>query len=218
MKWTTIFITLFVLIACKNSSDITKVDKPKKFKSTKSDNNELEKGKSNEQSNCNFENFISDKTTPKLAKDIYLDKDWNLSNDMEALALLDSLNAKDISVRPFYFKVVTKTYKKSDGYFSEGLGIKGYNYVLKNTQEFASHFDNKECFTNNDLETWADIMLLEIHIEQENVETTKEEHLVYQYCRKLKNQSENFTASQKQTINNFIGILEKKWVEFLKNN
>lgn len=208
-------LCILFLCSCENSNKLNVV-KPKTIKSTQGDKNEFEKVNSNEQSNCNFDIFVSDKRTSKLAKDIYLDKDWNLSNDMEALALLDSLNAKDISARPFYFKVVTKTYKKSDGYFSEGLGIKGYNYVLKNTQEFASHFDNKECFTENDLETWADIVLLEIHIEQENVETTKEEHLVHKYCRSLKKQSENYTTSQKQTISNFIGILERKWVEFLK--
>lgn len=217
MLRTLVFIFVLSIVGCKSSNDL-KVDKPKTSKSIQSDNYDLEKAKSNVQPNCNFENFISDKRTPKLAKDIYLDKDWNLSNDMEALALLDSLNANDISARPFYFKVTTKTYKKSDGYFSEALGATRYNYVLKNTQEFASHFDNKECFTENDLETWADIVLLEIHIEQENVETTKEEHLVHKYCRSLKKQSENYTASQEQTISNFIGILERKWGEFLKNN
>ena len=45
--------------------------------------------------NCNFDDFIADNKTPKLAKDIYLDNDWNLSNDSEALALLDSLTAKN---------------------------------------------------------------------------------------------------------------------------
>lgn len=213
MLRTLVFIFVLSIVGCKSSTDL-KVDKPKTSKSIQSDNYDLEKGKSNEQPNCNFENFISDKRTLKLAKDIYLDKDWNLSNDMEALALLDSLNANDLSARPFYFKVVTKTYIKSDGYFSEALGATGYNYVLKNTQEFASHFDNKECFTEKDLETWSDIVLLEIHIEQENVETTKEENLVHKYCRSLKKQSENYTTSQKQTISNFIGILERKWGEF----
>jgi hypothetical protein len=79
--------------------------------------------------NCNFDEFIADKKTPKLAKDIYLDNDWNLRNDNEALALLDSLTAKNNQSRPFYFKVVTKTYLKSDGYFSEGLGLAGKEYV-----------------------------------------------------------------------------------------
>jgi hypothetical protein len=171
----------------------------------------------NEFHNCNFDNFISDKRTPKLAKDIYLDNDWNLSNDNEALALLDSLTAKNKASRPFYLKVVTKTYKKSDGYFSEGLGNTGYNYVLNNTQEFVTYFDNKECFTDNDLEIWSDIVLLEIHIEQDNVETTKEEHLIYDYCRKLKKKSENFPATQKETINKFTKLLESKWGDFLKH-
>lgn len=41
----------------------------------------------------------------------------------------------------------TKTHKKSDGYFSEGLGLAGKEYVENNTKEFISNFDNKDmCF------------------------------------------------------------------------
>ena len=223
MKWTTIIIALFGLTACNNRTDKPVVDGKTKTVQVDSlyiDSNEVNGagGQSyKEFQNCNFDNIIANKRTPKLAKDIYLDNDWNLSNDTEALALLDSLTAKNKASRPFYFKVVTKTYKKSDGYFSERLGNTGYNYVLNNTQEFATYFDNKECFTDNDLETWADIVLLEIHLEQDNVETTREEHIIYGYCRKLKKQSKIFTSTQKETINKFTKVLEKKWGDFLKH-
>ncbi len=223
MKWTTIIIALFGLTACNNRTDKTWGDEKTKIVHVDSlyiDSNEVNGSGGQpykEFHNCNFDNFIKDKRTPKLAKDIYLDNDWNLSNDNEALALLDSLTAKNKTSRPFYFKVVTKTYKKSDGYFSEGLGLAGKEYVENNTQEFATYFDNEECFTDKDLETWADIVLLEIHLEQDNVETTKEEHLIYGYCRKLKKQSANYPETQRETISKFIKILNNKWGEFLKH-
>src|SRR5699024_1246547 len=139
MKRTTIIIALFALTACNNQTDKSVVDEKTKTVHVDSlyiDSNEINGagGQSyKEFHNCNFDNFIADKKTPKLAKDIYLDNDWNLSNDNKALALLDSLTAKNKTSRPFYFKVVTKSYKKSDGYFSEGLGLAGKEYVENNT-------------------------------------------------------------------------------------
>jgi hypothetical protein len=219
MKWTSIIIVLFGLTACNNRTDKTVVEENAKTVHLDSfyiDSNEVG-GPYREFNPCNFNDFIVDKKTPKLAIDIYLDKDWNLSNEKEALALLDSLTAINKLSRPFYFKVVTKTYKKSDGYFSEGLGLAGKEYVENNTKEFAAYFDNKECFDENDLETWAKIVLLEFHIIQPNIETTKEEHLIYGYCRKLISNSKKFPKGQKRTIEMFTRKLEKEWGEFLKN-
>lgn len=223
MKWTSIIILQFGLVtACNNRIDQKVVEKQNKtirIDSLHTDSSKINRNGEEtyrEIHNCNFDSFISDKKTPKLAKDIYLDNNWNLSNDKEALALLDSLTTKNRLSRPFYFKVITKTYKKSDGYFSEGLGLAGKEYVEKHTKDFASNFDNKDCFTNNDLETWADIVLLEIQLQQDNIETTKEEHIIYGYCRKLKKQSENYADTQKETISKFTKILQIKWREILK--
>jgi hypothetical protein len=166
---------------------------------------------------CKFDKILRDNATPQLAKDIYLDKDWDLRNDSAALALLDSLLAINLSSRPFYFKVVIRSHKKSDGYYSEALGLAGKELVENHTKEFAAYFDNTECFTKNDLATWANIVLLEIELEQDNVETTKEEHIIYPYCRKLRKQSEGFPLTQKQTMATFTHLLESKWSEWLKN-
>lgn len=223
MKYSALIIILLTLIACSNRAEKNGVDE--KVKTVNIDPLFIDSNDINgaggqpfkEFNNCNFDNFIADNKTPKLAKDIYLDNYWDLNNDIEALALLDSLTAKNKISRPFYFKVVTKTFEKSDGYFSEELGIAGKEYLENNTKEFASNFDNKGCFTDKDLETWAEIVLLEIHLEQEDVEITKEEHIIYAYCRKLKKQSENYPAQQKETISKFTKILETKWGNFLKH-
>jgi len=164
--------------------------------------------------NCNFDNFIADKKTPKFAKDIYLDNDWNLSNDNKALALLDSLTAKNKTSRPFYFKVVTKTYKKSDGYFSEGLGLAGKEYVENNTKEFISNFDNKDCFTDNDLTTWAKIVILEFSISREG---EYDKPIIDDYIKKLKSNCKECSPTQKENISKFGLTLKNEWKEFLKN-
>ena len=205
MKLTTIIIALFALTACNNRTDKSGVDKKTKTVQVDSlyiDSNEI-KGAGEqpykEFHNCNFDNFIANKRTPNLAKDIYLDNEWNLSNDTEALALLDSLTAKNKSSRPFYFKVVTKTYKKSDGYFSEGLGLAGKEYVENNTIEFISNFDNKNCFTDDDLKTWADIVILEFSISGEG---EYDKPIIDDYIKKLKSNCKDCSPTQRKTLIN----------------
>jgi hypothetical protein len=220
MKWTTIIILLFGLVACNNRTDKNVVDE--KAKTVHVDSSYIDSNEINdvggqpykEFHNCNFDEFIADKKTPKLAKDIYLDNDWNLRNDNEALALLDSLTAKNKQSRPFYFKVVTKTYLKSDGYFSEGLGLAGKEYVENNTKEFISYFDNKDCFTDNDLTTWAKIVILEFSISGEG---EYDKPIIDAYIKKLKSNSNDCSSTQKENINKFGLTLKREWKDFLKN-
>ena len=164
--------------------------------------------------NCKIDQFLNGSNVPKLAKDIYLDNDWNLSNDNEALALLDSLTAKNKTSRPFYFKVVTKTYKKSDGYFSEGLGLAGKEYVENNTKEFIANFDDKTCFTDNDLTTWANIVILEFSISGEG---EYDKPIIDDYIKKLKLNCKDCLPTQKENINRFSLTLKNEWKEFLKH-
>lgn len=78
---------------------------------------------------------------------------------------------------------MTKAKKKSDGYFSEGLGLFGYEFVLNNTPEFATYFENKVCHTDNDLETWAEIVIMEFSIGSEG---EYDKPIVDDYIKKLK--------------------------------
>jgi len=223
MKWTTIAISIFGLFACNNSTD-KKLDDKKISLSQKDslinnqafyiDENEVNSNEYKQFDFCQCDKFINDVKTPKLAKDIYLDNDWNLSNDNEALALLDSLTAKNKASRPFYFKVVTKTYKKSDGYFSEGLGLTGKEYVENNTKEFIANFDNKNCFTDNDLTTWAKIVILEFSISGEG---EYDKPIIDEYIKKLKSNCNDCSPTQKENINKFGLTLKKEWKEFLKH-
>jgi hypothetical protein len=220
MKLTVIIILTFGLLSCNNSADKKTVDNETSKDSLVHidtfyiDQNEVNSNEYKEFHQCDFDNFLNDPKTPKLAKDIYLDKEWNLRNDTEILALLDSLTAKDKTSRPFYFKVITKSEKKSDGYYSEGLGYAGYNYVLNNTQEFASYFDNKQCHTDNDLATWADIVIMEFNISGEG---SYDKPIVDDYIKKLKSNFKDCSTAQNETINKFGLTLKEKWNEFLKH-
>ncbi|KAF0128050.1 MAG: hypothetical protein FD155_3439 [Bacteroidetes bacterium] len=220
MKLTVIIILTFGFLSCNNSADKKTVDNKTAKDSLVNidtfyvDQNEVNSNEYKEFHQCEFDKILSDPKTPKLAKDIYLDKEWDLRNDTEALALLDSLTAKDKTSRPFYFKVVIKSEKKSDGYYSEGLGYAGYNYVLNNTKEFASYFDNKQCHTDNDLATWADIVIMEFGISGEG---SYDKPIVDNYIKKLKSNCKDCSTAQKETINKFGLTLKGKWNEFLKH-
>lgn len=220
MKLRVIILITFGLLSCNNSADKKTVDSETAKDSLVHidtfhiDQNEINSNEYKEFNQCDFDKFLNDPKTPKLAKDIYLDKEWDLRNDTEALALLDRLTAKDKTSRPFYFKVVTKSEKKSDGYYSEGLGYAGYNYVVNNTQEFASYFDNKQCHTDNDLATWADIVIMEFSISGEG---SYDKPIVDDYIKKLKSNCKDCSTTQKETINKFGLTLKEKWNEFLKN-
>lgn len=217
MKLVIIIIALFGLASCNDRTDKNIVDE--NLKTVHSDSLYIDSNNVSgaggqpyrEINNCNFDNVAADRKTPKLAKDIYLDNDWDLDNDIEALALLDSLTAKNKSSRPFYFKVVTKSYKKADGYFSEGLGLIGKEYIEKSTNEFATYFDNKDCFTDTDLATWADIVLFEFRISGEGEYCMP---LIDNYIKKLKSNCKDCSASQKETIDKFGLTLKSKWEEF----
>jgi hypothetical protein len=220
MKLIVIIILTFGLLSCNNPTDKKTVDNETAKDSLVHidtfyiDQNEVNSNEYKEFNKCDFDKFLNDPKTPKLAKDIYLDKEWNLRNDTESLALLDSLTAKDKTSRPFYFKVVTKSEKKSDGYYSEGLGYAGYNYVVNNTQEFASYFDNKQCHTDNDLATWANIVIMEFSISGEG---SYDKPIVDDYIKKLKSNCKDCSTTQRETINKFGFTLKEKWKEFLKN-
>lgn len=216
LKWTFNIILTLLFFACNNSVDKKSVaNKFAKDSLAYVENSSTDKSEAKDYNySCEFDKFVNDPKTPKLAKDIYLDNDWNLNKDNEALALLDSLTAKNKSSRQFYFKVVTKSEKKSDGYFSEELGNAGYEYVLNNTQEFASYFDSKQCHTDNDLDTWADILILEFGIIGEG---DYDKPIIEKYIEKLKSNCKECSATQKETINKFDLTLKKKWNEFLKH-
>jgi hypothetical protein len=166
------------------------------------------------ESNCNFDKLLSDPKTPKLAKEIF-NNDSQYSE--EPLTYFEYLKSSDIKTREFYFRVLTNSYKNADGAYAEGIGNLGKEFVENNPQEFATFFENKTCFDDNDLKIWAKIALLEFEIIDEYIETGQGEPLVNVYCKKLTKNSEKYSITQKETIKKFCDLLKNEWSEFLKH-
>lgn len=160
-----------------------------------------------------FEKFLKDPKTPKMATELYHNT-YKLKDD-EPLELLENLDSKDVLKRWFYFRVITNSYKISDSSYSEGLGNVGKEYIENKTCEFTSYFDNKECFTDRDLETWADIALLEFEITGET-DNGYDKKIVVDYNKKIKENCKNATANQKATIEKFCKLLDMKYNEYIK--
>lgn len=161
---------------------------------------------------CNFETYLNDPKTPELAKKIFRKQHWDL-NDFDVLNFLDSLDT-DKPSRFFYFKVVTNSYGKADGYYSEGLGSFGKEFIEASTKKFTSYFDNKKCFTDHDLQDWAGIAMLEIGLQADNDYT---DTLLTSYIKKLERNCSDCSQTQKVTLQKFIEDLKKQWTEFVKH-
>jgi hypothetical protein len=160
---------------------------------------------------CDFDQYLNDPKTPALAKAIVNGNEWNL-NDFTVVAFLDSLTAVRRDVRPFYFRVVTNSLQKADGYYAETLGMAGKDFVEFNTKEFASHFDNKDCFTDKDLNDWVHIVMLEFGILAEN---ESDSVLMKEYVGSVRQNCKSCSASQKATIERFLAMLDIEWQETL---
>jgi hypothetical protein len=209
MKFLTLLFLLVGIVACEQNADqkvASENNKTINLDSSKFDNYESNKP-FKELSKCSFDNFLAENRVNKLAKEIYFDKNWDLKIESEALSLLDSLNSKNKNSRPFYFKILTKAYQKSDGYFSESLGLAGKEYIEKHTKEFLTNFENKECYSEVDLETWANIVMLEFNV---NMDDKFEKQPIYKFINKLKFNCKDCIASEKATLNNFALKLENK--------
>jgi len=161
-----------------------------------------------------FEKLLKDPKTPKMAIELYYNT-YELKGD-EPLDLLENLESKDKLKRWFYFRVITNSYKISDSSYAEGLGEIGEEYIKNKTQEFASYFDNKECFTDKDLETWADISMLDFSISGQINDSVYEKTIVSNFNKKLKNNCKNCMTSQKETIDKFSKVLEKKYNDYIQ--
>lgn len=167
-----------------------------------------------DKTNCNFDNILSNPKTPKLAIKLF-NNDAKYSE--EPFSYFDKLESNDKETRDFYFRVLTNSYKNADGAYAEGIGNLGKEFIENNPKEFATFFDNKNCFNDTDLKTWAKIALLEFEIIDENIETGKGEPLVNIYCKTLIKNSEQYSETQKETIVKFCNLLKNEWGDFLKN-
>jgi len=207
---TSISILIFTLfISCKKSEKTVNSEKlipnPKGNKIDSVEKPKME-------TDCDYSTMLSNPKTPKMAKELF-NNTAKLTD--EPLDYFDYILNGNENEKKFYFRVITNSYKISDGAYSEGLGSFGKEYIETHPEAFASFFDQTNCFNDNDLNTWAKIALLEFEIIDDHIENSKNEALVYGYCRKLINDSKKFPESERKTISKFTTLLKNEWHQFL---
>lgn len=157
---------------------------------------------------CELDKFIKYSKTPILAKELYENK---AKNDDLALEYFEKLKSTDKREREFYFKVLTNLYKIADGSTGEGLGYSGLDYVENNTVDFLNYFEKKECFSENDLKTWSDILMLEFSLEYDNENNMD---IINTFISTINKNCKNCNSSQKKTLKKFSNYLKEDWKNY----
>lgn len=167
---------------------------------------------------CHFEKYLNDPHTPDLAKKIFLNENWDL-NDDNVLSFFDSVMNKNNESRLFYFKVVANSYQKADGYYSEGLGAFGKEFVENNTREFLSFFDNDKCLGEKELNDWANIVMLEISLLASDLPDSllrTRGNPTDGYIDGLNKNCIPCTGKEKAILVKFTKSLKQKWQDYVK--
>jgi hypothetical protein len=161
---------------------------------------------------CDFSQFLNDPQIPQPAKDLFNN---TAKYSEEPLSYFQELEKSDSAKRQFYFRVITNSKAIADGAYSEGLGISGKEFIEENTTVFASFFDNKNCFTEKDIETWADIVISEFEIIEEDA---KNNSFIDKYNDKLNDNCKTCSEEQKEVIEKFSKALKSKWKASIKSS
>ena len=150
-----------------------------------------------------IDRFLKDKTIPQLAKDLYQEK-VKPTDNFGNIALIDSLNSTGYA-RGFYFLVITKTMKSSDGAYAEPLGIAAKEFVEKNTNEFVSYFiNNPGLLCTDDLKNWASFVYSEIQISSEG----SEQKAINDFKIKIRKNCKRLSKRHIKKANEFIELIK----------
>ena len=148
---------------------------------------------------------LADKNTLQLAKDIY-QGNWQLSNENfePLLYMLDSFPKMAPAVKGFYFVVIAKSFDKSDGAYSEGLGASGKDYVDNNLIEFLNYFCGEGKLPEVYLQKWAGIVALETEMIKVNQDQKIESKITKIYDAKCR----DCRSEQKAVLKKFEDLLK----------
>ncbi|GCC53172.1 hypothetical protein SanaruYs_34150 [Chryseotalea sanaruensis] len=98
--------------------------------------------------------YLTHKQIPQVYKDLYNGK-RQPADDEDTLPLLDSMFTSNTEIKPFYFSTITRTMEKTDGAYTEPLGMMEKHFVEKKAKEFVDYYINNSFLTDKDLEEWA---------------------------------------------------------------
>jgi hypothetical protein len=208
LKFITALLPLTLILSCGHNSSGDNSYTAKGKNSDTLNNVRMDTAKADR---WNFNKYLNDSRTPQLAKDIF-NNTWKPKDD-EPLEFLEKLHGQDKEARPFYFRVVTNSYKQSDGAYAEGLGNAGYEYVKNYPNEFSNYFVGQDAFSDNDLKTWADIVMLEFQIISEN---EYDKPLLENYLDIVRKNCKGCSVQQNRVIEKFSHYLNQRWRAFLK--
>ncbi len=143
--------------------------------------------------------YINHKEIPQVCKDLFRNT-RQASDEVDVLALLDSVFTINDETRPFFFLTITRTMAKADGAYAEPLGMMGKKFVETRTKEFVNYFRKESLLTDKDFDEWARAVAGEIEISSEGRE--KEELKVL--SKKMRLACEKCDEEQMKTIDDFV--------------
>ncbi|HMQ77581.1 MAG TPA: hypothetical protein PKE21_16455 [Flavobacteriales bacterium] len=112
------------------------------------------------------EAYMASHHVSDLARSVAHGNKIDLNKDMDCLILLDSMHNGILpDTRSFYFWVVSKSLKWSDGYYAEGVGNTATSYLFDRPAEFLSYWSHLIGHEERDL--WAYSLAGEQAIETE---------------------------------------------------
>lgn len=144
-----IIAIISILFACKNN-DTNKISSEANLENKTEIQDSLR--------NPNHYYYFAD-INPKLFAKWILNDSINPSDNFSTFRVMDSLEAKSIEDREFYFKVFMKIKEKSDGALAEAIGLPALKYVENHTEEFLN-ISSK--YPTEIFESWAYTVGLEI--------------------------------------------------------
>jgi hypothetical protein len=130
----------------------------------------------------------------------------NHPDDNVMLSITDSLFTLDAERQLFYFIVFTKSMYKSDGFYSEALGLSALRFVRENTDRFADYFNIIPLLSDKDFNNWIDVVWGEIMISEENQECKAIDDLEIQLNENIKGNRKGYK------------LIIDKFIDGLKNN
>lgn len=154
-----------------------------------------------------IEKVLGDSTIDRYYKDI-LSKGHLISHsdNNKMLSVTDSIFTEHHDRQLFYFMVFTKSMNKSDGFYSEALGLSAMKFVKEHTYRFADYFNIVPLLDDNDFNNWIDYVWGEIMITAENHEKEAVDKLAIRLYGNIKGNRKEY----KLIIDEFIEGLKTK--------
>jgi hypothetical protein len=139
--------------------------------------------------------YLSD-IPPIIFANLILNDSINPSDNYSTFRVMDSLQAKELDDRKFYFKVFLNIMDKSDGALAEAIALPIMKYIEKHTKEFLELCSKHP---NKVFDSIAHTVGLEIFLSSNDNPLDDAES----FLRELKNNCRNCTSEQLEKIDSF---------------